>query len=256
MNIYEAQCSAVGGFGYANYFKLYVELTETDVSIENNTSKIQYNVYCKSSGSGSISANHFKYFNMNGQSFINTTEKVNASSPNAYIPIASGTTGAIAHSADGSKQVGFSAEIKASSYGVSASLSGVFTLSTIARASQPTLSNGNPSINSTITIYTNRASTSFTHSVYCVWGNKTVTVETGVGDSCTFTIPKNFADDIPNSLSGTGGFRVDTYSGSTLIGSKSVTFTASIPDTTEFKPSISSVALSEAVSGLATQFGC
>lgn len=133
MATYEAQCSAVGSFGYANYFKLYVVLTEVNVNVANNTSQIQYNVYCQSSGSGSISAQHFKYFNMNDVEYINKTESVNVSSPNAYIPIASGTTGVITHNADGSKQVGFSAQIKASSYGVSASVSGVFTLTKIAR---------------------------------------------------------------------------------------------------------------------------
>ena len=133
MATYEAQCSAVGSFGYANYFKLYVVLTEVNVNVANNTSQIQYNVYCKSSGSGSIDAKHFKYFNMNDQEFINKTEQVTVSSPNAYIQIASGTTGVITHNVDGTKQVGFSAQIKASSYGVSASLNGVFTLSTIPR---------------------------------------------------------------------------------------------------------------------------
>lgn len=133
MATYEAQCSAVGSFGYASYFKLYVVLTETNVSIANNTSQIQYNVYCQSSGSGSISAKHLKYFNLNGTDIINSTVNVNVSSPNAYIAIASGTTGAIAHNSDGSKAVSFSAQIKASSYGVSASVSGTFNLTTIAR---------------------------------------------------------------------------------------------------------------------------
>lgn len=148
MATYEAQCSAVGSFGYANYFKLYVVLTEVNVNVANNTSQIQYNVYCQSSGSGSISAQHFKYFNMNDVDYINKTESVNVSSPNAYIQIASGTTGAITHNADGSKQVGFSAQIKASSYGVSASLSGVFTLSKIPRYTTVTNSLRSRTINS------------------------------------------------------------------------------------------------------------
>ena len=143
MATYSAQCTAVGSFGYANYFKLYVVLTETDISVSGNSSKVNYTVYCQSSGSGSINANHLKYFNINGSDIINKTENVNVSSPNAYIAIASGTTGAIAHNSDGTKSISFSAQIKASSYGVSASLSDTFTLTKINR--YPTFTT-NPSI--------------------------------------------------------------------------------------------------------------
>lgn len=262
MATYSAQCSAVGEFGYANYFKLYVELTETEVSIENNTSKIKYNVYCQSSGSGSISARHLKYFSLNGADIINTTESVNVSSPNAYIAIASGTTGAITHNNDGSKTVAFSAQIKASSYGVSASVSGTFTLSTIARASTPsciTYPNTTQNIGNlgdTIYIHTNRASSSFTHTITYAFGNQSGTIGTGITNNVSWIIPKNLANAIPNATSGTGTITAKTYNGSTLIGSKSISFTVSIPNTSDFNPSISSVALSEAVSGLADQFGC
>lgn len=255
MAIYEAQCSKVGSFAYSQYFKLYVDLTEVEVNVGNNTSKIQYHVYCQSSGSGSINANHFKYFNINGQTIINTTEKVNVSSPNAYILIASGTTAEILHNADGSKTVPFSAEIKASSYGVSASLSNNFTLSTIPRASTPTLS-GTMELGQTITIHTNRASTSFTHHLYYTWGTNTwQLISTGVGDSYQWTIPKSFANFVPNSVSGSGGLICETYSGSTLIGTTSIPITIYVPDTDEFRPSISKIYLAEAVEGIREQFG-
>jgi len=128
---YEAQCSKVGNFGYSQYFKLYVILTDGEVS--GNYSKVNYNVFCQSSGSGSISATHWKYFNLNGQEIYNVTEKINVSSPNAYIYIASGTTDWIEHNHDGSKSIWFSAQIKGNSYGVSASLEGTFELVKIPR---------------------------------------------------------------------------------------------------------------------------
>lgn len=148
MATYSAQCSAVGSFGYANYFKLYVVLKEVNVSASNNTSQIQYNVYCQSSGSGSINARHLKYFNLNGSDIINTTETVKVSSPNAYIPIASGTTGAIIHNSDGSKSVPFSAKIQGATYGVSAYISGTFLLTTVARYTTVTSSVRSKTINS------------------------------------------------------------------------------------------------------------
>lgn len=236
MATYSAQCSAVGSFSYASYFKLYVVLTETDVSIENNTSKIQYNVYCQSSGSGSISAKHLKYFNLNGTDIINSTESVNASSPNAYIAIASGTTSDITHNDDGSKSVSFSAKIQASSYGVSASLSGTFTLTTIARASS--VSGGTGNIGSTSTISISRASSSFTHTLRYAFGSLSGTIATGVGTSYTWTIPTSFYAQIPSAKSGTGTIYCDTYNGSTLIGTKSVSFTATATESS-CRPTVS-----------------
>lgn len=128
---YEAQCSKVGSFAYSQYFKLYVVLTDGEVS--GNYSKVNYNVFCQSSGSGSIEAQHWKYFNLNGQEIVNITEKIKVSSPNAYIHIASGTTDWIEHNSDGSKSIWFSAQIKANSYGVVASLENTFELVKIPR---------------------------------------------------------------------------------------------------------------------------
>ena len=228
MVTYSAQCSAVGSFGYANYFKLYVVLTETEVNIANNTSKVQYNVYCQSSGSGSINANHYLYFNINGSDKRNETVKVNVSSPNAYIGIASGTTDAIQHNNDGSKSITFSAQIKASSYGVSASTSGTFTLSTIARASS--VSGGSGNIGSTSPISISRASSSFTHTLRYTFGSLSGTIDTGVATSYTWKLPTSFYAQIPNSKTGTGTIYCDTYSGGTLVGTKSTTFTATVTE--------------------------
>jgi hypothetical protein len=136
---YTASCSAVGGYSYAKYFTLYVELTDSGGSSSTNKSNVKYNVYCQSSGSGSISAKHTLYFKLNGTTIIDKEVSVSASSPNAKISIASGTL-SVSHNNDGSKSVSFSASIKASSYGVSASKSGSFDCEKIARyfSSTPT----------------------------------------------------------------------------------------------------------------------
>ena len=133
MATYTAGCSSVGGYDYAGYFTLYVELSEWGVNTGANTSNVNYNVYCQSSGSGSLNANHWKYFALNGQEITNETVKVNVSSPNAYISIASGTMYNIPHEADGSRWISFSAAISASNYGLDAEVSGNFTLTTIGR---------------------------------------------------------------------------------------------------------------------------
>ncbi len=228
MATYSAQCSAVGSFAYANYFKLYVELTEIDVDVANNRSKVKYNVYCKSSGSGSINANHFLYFNINGSDKRNETIKVNVASPNANIPIASGTTDYIGHNSGGDKKISYSAQIKASSYGVSASLSGEFTLTTIPRASSASGGSGN--IGGTTTISISRASNTFTHTLRYLFGSLSGTIATGVGTSYTWTIPTSFYTQIPNEKTGRGTLYCDTYSGSTLIGTKLSSFTVTVTE--------------------------
>lgn len=133
MATYSQQCYQVGSFGYASNFTLYVELSEKWIDQNNNSSYVDYNVYCQSSGSGSINANHFKYFQIESNEIVNVTENVSASSPYAWIPIANGSIGPIYHDVNGNKSVYFYAEIKASSYGVGASIEGWFDLANIPR---------------------------------------------------------------------------------------------------------------------------
>ena len=92
-----------------------------------------------------------------------------------------------------------------------------------------------------VAIKTNRASTAFTHNISYKWGSTTGTILNGVTDSCEWTVPTSFAKDIPNAQSGTVTINVDTYNGSTKIGTKSVTFTAKVPDADWSRPKINSV---------------
>lgn len=133
MATYTQVCSQVGNFSYAKYFTLYVALSDRDGNTSTNKSQVDYNVYCQSSGSGSISANHQLYFSLNGNVIKNENTYVNVSSPNAFIQIASGTL-EVEHNSDGSKTINFEASIKATGgYGVSASKSDTFELTKINR---------------------------------------------------------------------------------------------------------------------------
>lgn len=105
------------------------------------------------------------------------------------------------------------------------------TLDTIARASVPTLSVSTLDMGQTLTIYTHRASTAFTHYITYSWYNKSAVINTGVTDSTTFTVPLDFANDVPNATQSWGTIIVDTYDGSTKIGSNSVKFYANVPST-------------------------
>lgn len=130
---FSAVCSKVGNFSYANNFTLYVILTDRDGNPSTNKSFVDYNVYCQSNGSGSINANHHLYFSLNNNQIRNETTKVNVSSPYAYIHIASGTL-EVSHESVSS--IPFYAEIRGSTYGVAASVSGNFNLEYIPRYSE------------------------------------------------------------------------------------------------------------------------
>ena len=143
--------------------------------------------------------------------------------------LASGSS-RIYHNADGTKA--FNANGGVNIYGSSQWYGGSqdFWLNTIARASTPSLANANFNIGDTITINTNRASSSFTHTVKIKYGSNTTTIATGVGASVKYNT-SNIADAlyalIPNAKSYTGGtIEVTTYNGGTVIGTKSCAYTA------------------------------
>jgi orf22 len=98
-------------------------------------------------------------------------------------------------------------------------------------------------IGSSVTITINRQSSSFKHTVRYSWAGKTGTIASNVDTSASWTIPMDFANDIPNSASGTGTIYVDTYSGNTKTGTQSATFTASVP--ANLKPTFSGITLSD-----------
>lgn len=126
------------------------------------------------------------------------------------------------------------------------------TLDTIPRATTPTLSASSVNMGSTVTINLPRASSSFTHRLYYKFeGGSQTTITTSAGASYTWTVPDK-ASSIPNATSGQFAIRVDTVSGGSVIGTKWVYLTGKVP--TSVVPTISSVAVAEATSGLAAQF--
>lgn len=155
--------------------------------------------------------------------------------------LASGSS-TISHNADGTKTLPISCTFNPNNglHGtitVSASLS----LTTIPRSSSVSVSAG--VIGSSVTININRQSSTFKHTVRYSWAGKSGTIATNVDTSTSWTIPLDFANDIPNSASGTGTIYVDTYSGSTKTGTQSTTLTASVP--ANVKPTFSGVTLSD-----------
>ena len=134
--------------------------------------------------------------------------------------------------------------------------SGSGTLNTIPRKSVlGTISNF--TIGNAINIPITKYSSSFTDTLTIKLGSTTIKtisdISNGYDVSFTTAELNNIYSLLPSATKGTFTFTLTTKSGSTTIGTSSKTATGSI--NANIKPSISSVALSEAVAGIATQFG-
>lgn len=226
-------------------------------SITNNSSTIGWALELIATSDGRISATSTQAWKVT----VNGTEYSGSSnvgiSNNTTKTLASGTT-TIAHNSDGTKSFSYSFEqyfgITFSGVWITTkSGSGTGTLDTIARASVPTVSAASVDMGTEITIYTNRKNDALTHDLaYSFAGGSYVSIATGVATSYKWKTP-NLSSSIPNAASGTLTIRCTTKNGSTTVGSATVAVTLSVPSTSG--PTISAVSVTEAVAGIAAQFG-
>lgn len=146
------------------------------------------------------------------------------------------------HDGNGNKTVNisFKVDINTGGYG-SATVNLSIPLPTIQRASDVSASTG--TIGSAMTINISRKNSAFKHTVKYSFGSKSGTIATNVDTSCSWTPPADLATEIPNNTSGIGGITVDTYSGSTMIGSKSVQLTLNVP--ASMTPTLGSITLTD-----------
>lgn len=244
------------------YWRLVLEWNASQ-NVNNNQSNITARLYWQStSGYGTIQSGGPN----DGNITINGTTHSFSGSGLASLSgtqkkLIYATSQTVTHNADGSKSIGISGTFSMrvtlqGTYYASRSVSLTANLNTIPRATIPQIQ-GNMNLGDTVTITLPRASSSFTHNLSVDFKTGTwVPIASGVGTSYSWTVPTSYADRMPNTLSGMGRIRADTLNGgSTIGGAQVVPFTAHIPGDAQYQPTISSVGISEAVSGLATQFG-
>mgnify|MGYP000887502754 CR=1 FL=1 len=222
---------------------LNVYIDQGEQNIATNTTSVNWEMTVSRSS-------YYHTYNNNGSSTLSLSldgRNVHSSNPNwevwdGEVTLAKGSS-AITHNADGSKTLPLSCTFNPNNgYHESITVTANISLTTIPRASSVSVNAG--TIGSPITINISRHSSSFKHTVRYVWGNKSGTIASNVDTSTTWTIPLDFANEIPNSTSGTGTIYVDTYSAGTKTGTQSTILTASIP--TNMKPTLSNVTLTDA----------
>lgn len=150
----------------------------------------------------------------------------------------------VTHNSDGTKTVNMSGTFTTSSSWITGgSVSGNATLPTIPRATTPGVTNMTMGTETTIDL-SSRASSSFTHTLEYLFGGHSGTLVTKTsGASYSFTPSLGLAAYCTDATSGAIRITCKTYYGTTLIGTKYVYRTLSIPSSVV--PSISNVAVSK-----------
>lgn len=223
-------------------YRIRLWIDQTSQNISGNSSQVRVRLALFNTTTTFAQYNCSAWVDLNGQR-LNWSGSPSMTSYNSIIMLIDKTI-TVGHNADGTKSFGFSAHFNGSggwSPGMLSIEGNSFTLTTIPRSSSVSVGAG--TIGSSVTINISRQSSSFKHTVRYAWGNKSGTIASNVDTSTTWTIPLDFANDIPNSATGTGTIYVDTYSGSTKTGTQSTTLTASVP--ASMKPTFTGVTLAD-----------
>lgn len=245
----------------ANYITLKFSWTAGTQNVANNYTPVSWKLQLISSNSSAnISSSASKDWSVTVNGTTKSGTNTVGLSGGATKTLASGNIN-IYHNSDGTKtfNYSFSQEFAITYSGSSVGTktgSGSGTLNTIPRASVlgtiSAFTFGN-AVNIPITKY----SSSFTDSLVISVGGtiiKTINdIDNGYDVSFTSAELSNIYAKIPSATSGTVTFKLTTKSGSTTIGTSTKTAKGTIPSSVV--PTISSVALSEYVSGITSTFG-
>lgn len=210
----------------ANGYRLDLVMTLSSQSVASNSSVYSYTLrivdttgwyawsgYTASYSVRSPASSVFKSGSIAGYRFTST--------PGNSITLASGSV-TFGHNADGTSSRRVEAHFSDPSGPLGSGVAGgTLTSPTIARATTPT----NPGTLTTgvaKVISLPRASSSFLHDVTYKVGSRTGTIATGAGVTATWNPPHDLATTFTTASSSTATITVVTKSGSTVIGSKSI----------------------------------
>ena len=192
-----------------------------------NYSTVTASVQVKRRTSGSTTGTFSGYIYIDGQA--KAVSKKFSPLQNSWKTVGTFET-TVNHNADGTKQIWIESDLEQTGTSLAGDYNAnqLVTLDTILRPS-PVSTSSSVNMGSSVTINTNRYSSSFTHTIRYVFGSASGTIASNVGASTTWTPPLTLANQIPNTTSETCTIYCDTYNGSTLIGTTSATITLNVP---------------------------
>lgn len=215
----------------------WIEWSESSINTTNNTSvvtAILYYANAWSTDTYSGTASPPFYLTING----NRAEK----SGGATIPAYSTRkevfkhSVTVTHDTDGAKSITISGGggLSGTQDLRNSSGSGTAVLTTIPRATQPSVNKASAEIGSTVTISLQRASSTFTHNLWYkltednVHGYELIT--RGAGTSLSWKVPMDLCKQLTNAESASLTILCETYNGSTLVDTgKTTTITVTVP---------------------------
>lgn len=239
--------------GYA----VRVVYTVNSQSAANNTSNVTVEAHLvslKSSYNISASATKHGSLVINGTTYNFTFNATISSLQDKKVYT---TTVTIPHNSDGTKSfsisctLGIDVRLSGTKY-TKVSTSDTITLTTIPRTT-PVSTSGTAKFGATITITHTRASTAFSITLRYACGSASGTIITKQAtNSTSWTVPKSLQSQIPKSTSIPITIYCDTYSGNTLIGTTSTSYTCSIAD--DCNPSLTSLVCKNPDTGGSTYY--
>lgn len=201
-----------------------------------------------------IESQNIAYIDVGGTRRVSRNLKIDTRN-SAVVTLAS-WSGNVSHNADGSLTLsvgaGFSTSGTSSLTG--GSVTDSWTLTTIPRKSDFSISPGSVEAGKTITVTISPASSSFTHKVTYTFGSNSSTATLSTGNkTSTKTIPLSWLTAIPDNTSGTASVTVETISGGTSLGAITRYFTVICP--ADVKPTISSVSIERIDNNVPSHWG-
>lgn len=116
-------------------------------------------------------------------------------------------------------------------------------------ATQPSLSSSSVYMGSSVTITTTATNSAYRHTLKYAFGNASGTIATGVAGSYSWTPSLDLARQIPSTTVGYGTIYCETYSGSTYLGTKSVSIALYVPSSVKPSAGTLSAAINSDTSG-------
>ena len=116
-------------------------------------------------------------------------------------------------------------------------------------ATQPSLSAATVEMGKSVMISTSAVNSAYRHTLRYAFGSASGTIATGIASSVSWTPPVSLANQIPSATAGSGTIYCDTYSGSTLLGTKSVNITLTVSGSVVPSAGTLSAVLAEDTSG-------
>lgn len=222
--------------GQTDKYSLLLDVSEKSYSIENNTSQVEWWVGIRSN---TAYHNHYGLAEtytvvINGSTVHSAVHKPTVGNGQT-VWVASGTA-TVGHNADGSKTVAVSASFNNADRGTylptTGSCSGSLKLTTIPRATVPSIDKPSLDCGSVIKFTGTSASSNFSHKLYSSWNGEEKLIATldkgSTAVSYSYTIPTSWEKNMPNTTSAIATFILETLNGNTVIGRKSINATVQV----------------------------